>query len=60
MTTPIRAHIREGLEAMWNTMVDFFFLRVRFGIRLANTFGNNLGIAFLMASIFAVFALHAG
>ena len=40
-------------------MVQFLFIRVGLCVRLADTFGNNLGVAFLVAGIFAVLALHS-
>ena len=40
-------------------MVQFFLIRVGFRIRLADTFCNNFRIAFFVASIFAVLALHS-
>ena len=45
---------------MWNSMIDLLLIGIRFSIRLANTFGHDLWIALLMASILAIFALHAG
>ena len=59
MTAPIRAHIRERLKSMRNPMVDLLLIRIRFSIRLADTFGHDLWIALLMASILAIFTLHA-
>ena len=40
-------------------MIQLLFIRVGVCIRLANTFGDNLGIAFLVAGILAVLALHS-
>lgn len=44
---------------MGNAVIEFLFVWIRLGIRFANTFGNHLWIALLMASVFAIFALHA-
>lgn len=41
-------------------MVDLLLLGVGLGIRLADTFGNNAGVALRVAGIFAVLALHTG
>ena len=41
-------------------MVDLLFVWVGFVIGLADTLGNDLGIAFLVTGIFAVGALHPG
>lgn len=41
-------------------MVDFLLVGVRFIVGLADTLGNDLRITLLVASVFAVCALHAG
>lgn len=41
-------------------MVDFLLLGVGLSIRLADTLGDNTGVALRVASIFAVLALHTG
>lgn len=40
-------------------MIDLFFIRIRFGVGLADTFGDYFGVALLVACEFAVLALHA-
>lgn len=40
-------------------MIDFFFVRVGFVVRLANTFGDDLGITFLMTCVLAIGTLHS-
>lgn len=40
-------------------MVDLLFVRIRFGIALADTFGDHAGIALGVAEVFAILALHA-
>jgi hypothetical protein len=59
VAAPIRAHIRELLETMRNTMVDFLLVRIRLCVRLAYTLSDNTSITFSVAGIFAVLALHA-
>lgn len=59
MAAPIRAHIRELLETMRNTMIDFLLVRIRLCVGLAYTLSYNTSITFSVASIFAVLALHA-
>lgn len=59
MAAPIGSNIGESLEAMGDAMVDLLLVRVRLGIRLADTFCDNAWVAFGVASVLAVFALHA-
>ena len=58
MATPVCTHIRELLETMRNAMVDFLLVRIRLCVGLADTFGNNAGIAFRVTSVFAILTLH--
>lgn len=58
MAAPICAHVREPFETMRYAVVEFFFVRVCLRIGFTDTLGNHFGIAFLMTSIFAIFALH--
>ena len=44
---------------MGYAMVDLFFIRVRFGIRFADAFGNHFRETFCMASELAIFTLHS-
>lgn len=39
-------------------MVKLLLIRVGLCVRGTNTFGDDLGVAFLMTSVFAVLALH--
>ena len=41
-------------------MVDFLFVWVGLGVRLADTLGNDFVVAFLMTGILAVGTLHTG
>lgn len=59
MTAPIGTHIRKGFEPVRDTVVQLFLLRIRLCVRLAYTFGDNFGVAFLVASVLAVLTLHA-
>lgn len=60
MTAPVCANIREVLETMRDAMIDLLFVRIRFVIRLADAFRDDLRVALGVAGIFAVLALHAG
>lgn len=40
-------------------MIQFFFIRISLCVRLANTLCDDSGVAFLVASVLAIFALHA-
>lgn len=59
MAAPICRDIRISLETMRDAMVDLLFVRVRFVIRLADTFCHHFRIAFFMTSVFAICALHS-
>ena len=58
MTAPIGAHVREILKSVRYTMVELLLIWVGFCIGLADAFSDNLGVAFFMARIFAILALH--
>ena len=60
MAAPICPHIREILETMGNPMVELLFIRIGFRIRFADALCDDFGIAFLVASILAILALHTG
>ena len=60
MATPICTHIGKLFKTMRNTMVDLFLVRIRFCVRLADTFGNNICVALRVASVLAILALHTG
>ena len=45
---------------MRNPVIDFLFIRIRFCVRLADTFRNNFLETFLMTCVLAIFALHTG
>jgi len=59
MTTPISTHIGEVLETMRDTVVEFGFVRIGFGVGLSDTLGDDLGITLFVAGVIAVRALHA-
>ena len=58
MTAPVRRNVAEGLEPVWDPVVDLLFVGISLGIRFADTFGDNTRVTFRMASVFAVLALH--
>lgn len=58
VATPICTHVRELFEAMRNTVIDLLLVWIRFCIGFAYTLGNDAGIAFRMASVLAILALH--
>ena len=59
MAAPSSAHIRGRLKPMWYAMVELLFVWIRLGIRFADAFSDDFGIALLVTSVFAVLALHA-
>ena len=58
MAAPIGPHVGEVLEPVWDTMVELLFIRVGFCIGFADAFGDDLGVTFFVARIFAILALH--
>lgn len=59
MTAPVGGNVGKAFEAMWDAVVDLFFVGVRLVVGFADTLGDDLGIAFPVAGVFAVRALHA-
>lgn len=59
VTAPVCTDIGEGFEAMGYPVVDLLFV-VLSSIRLGYTFSDDLFIAFLVASVSAVFTLITG
>src|SRR5690242_3295596 len=43
---------------MGNAVVDLFLVRISLSITLADTLGNNAGVALVVTSVLAIFALH--
>lgn len=60
MTAPIGPHVGEVLESVRNAMIELLLIGIGFRIRLADTFCDDFGVAFLMARILAILALHTG
>jgi hypothetical protein len=58
VAAPIGRDVGERLEPVRNAVVDLFFVRIGFGIALADALGDDARIALVVASILAVFALH--
>lgn len=59
MTAPIGREVGEAFEAVGNTVVDLLFVGIGLVIGLADTFGDDFWVAFAMASVLAIRALHA-
>lgn len=58
MATPIGGDVGEWLEPVRNPVVDLLFVRVRLRVRLADTLCDDALVAFRVASVLAVLALH--
>lgn len=58
VATPVCRDVGESFETMGNAMVDFLLVRVGFVICLTDTLGDNLRVAFFVASVLAIRALH--
>lgn len=43
---------------MGDAVIDLFLVRISLGITLADTLGNNAGVALGVASVLAILALH--
>lgn len=59
MTAPVGAHVGKVLETMRNSVVELCLVWIGLGVGLGDALCDDLGIAFLVASIVAVGALHA-
>jgi hypothetical protein len=59
MATPVRTHVGKAFETMRDAVVELLLFRICFCIGLADTFGDDFGIALLVAGILAIGALHA-
>ena len=59
MATPIRSDIREVFKAMRDAVVDFLLIRICFVVCFADTLGDDLRVAFGVASVLAISTLHA-
>ena len=60
VAAPIGPHVGEVLESVWDAVIELLLIRVGFSVRFADTFGDDLGVTFFMARIFAILTLHAG
>lgn len=60
MAAPVGSDVGKGLEPVGNTVVDFLLVRIRLGVGLADALGDHARVAFSVACVLAVFALHAG
>lgn len=59
MATPVGGHIRKRLESVRNTVVDLLLVRIRLSIAFTDALRNDTRVAFRMASVLAILALHA-
>ena len=60
MTTPVGRDVGKSFEPMRDTMIDLFFVGVGLVVGFADTLGDDLLVAFPVASILAVSTLHTG
>lgn len=60
VAAPVCRHVGEGLESVRNAVVNLFLVRVGLGVALADALGDDALVAFGMASVLAVLALHTG
>jgi hypothetical protein len=60
VTAPVGRDIGETFEAVRNPVIDLLLVRIGLIVRLADTLGDNLGVAFAVAGVFAVRTLHSG
>jgi hypothetical protein len=58
VATPIGRKVGEAFETMRNPVVDLLLVGIGLIVGLADTLGDDLGIAFTVASILAVRTLH--
>lgn len=58
MAAPVGRKVGKPFEAMRNTVVDLLLVGIGFVVGLADTFGDNLRVALLVACILAVGTLH--
>ena len=59
VATPVGGDVGEAFETMGNAVVDFLFVRIGLVVGLADTLGDDLGIALFVASVLAIRTLHA-
>lgn len=59
VAAPVGRDVGEALEAMGNAVVDLLLVGIGLVVGLADTLGDDLRVAFAMASVFAIRALHA-
>ena len=60
MATPISRDVGKSFETMRDTVVDLLLVGIGLVVGLADTFGDDLGIALAMTGILAIGTLHAG
>ena len=60
MAAPIGPHIGKIFKSVRNTMVELLLVGVGLCVRFTDTFRDDLGVAFFVARVLAILALHAG
>lgn len=58
MTTPVGTHVRKGLEAMRDLVIDLFLVRVGLGVGLADTLCDDLAVTLFVTGQPTVSTLH--
>ena len=58
VTAPVGGEVGETFEAVRNPVVDLLLVWIGLVVRLTDTLGDNLGVAFAVAGVFAVRTLH--
>lgn len=58
VAAPVGRDVGEALETVGNTVVDLLLVGVGLVVGLADTLGDNLRVAFAMAGVLAICALH--
>jgi hypothetical protein len=59
VATPVGREVGEAFETVGNPVIDLLLVGVGLIVGLADTLGDNLRVAFTVASVLAVRALHA-
>jgi len=59
VAAPVGGEIGEALETVRDAVIDLLLVGIGLVVRLADTFGDNLLVAFAVAGILAVRTLHA-
>ena len=60
MATPVGRNVGKSFETMRDTVVDLLLVGIGLVVGLADTLGDDLGIALAMTGVLAIGTLHAG